>query len=109
LEVEGNNRPKAPPFEAVSYEWGTSGSALNSIKLQGEKTLVRRNLWLALAHLRSKVTTRILWVDALCESRKSEGAKPSSFTNADDIHTSRKSVSVAWTIGRGQCRRNRPS
>jgi hypothetical protein len=98
LEVEGNNRPKAPPFEAVSYEWGTSGSALNSIKLQGEKTLVRRNLWLALAHLRSKVTTRILWVDALCVNQENLRERNHQVSLMQMIYTQAERVLV-W-LGR---------
>ncbi|PMD19522.1 HET-domain-containing protein [Hyaloscypha hepaticicola] len=96
--VEGSNRLKAPPFEAVSYEWGTSGFALNSIKLQGERILVRRNLWLALAHLRSKVTTRILWVDALCVNQENLKERNHQVSLMQMIYTQAERVLV-W-LGR---------
>lgn len=56
LEVEGNHRRTAPPFEAVSHEKGISSFSLKPIILRGEKALVGPNLRLALAYLRSKVT-----------------------------------------------------
>lgn len=66
----------APPFEALSYEWGSPTEAIatqqrhsalaNRIVLQGVPFEVRSNLWLALNHVRLLDKERILWIDAIC-------------------------------------------
>lgn len=54
-----------PSYEALSYEWGPPGQ-VKAIYVNGGRTKVRSNLWLALQHLRLEKTSRFLWIDALC-------------------------------------------
>ena len=51
-------------FEALSYEWGTDCDN-RKIIIDGREVSVRRNLWDALRHLRSR-EERTLWIDAIC-------------------------------------------
>jgi hypothetical protein len=59
-----------PHYEALSYTWGSpkSRKAIFIQGLDGEhrKLLVTKNLALALRHLRSTMTPRTLWIDAIC-------------------------------------------
>ncbi|KAF7932669.1 uncharacterized protein EAE98_003968 [Botrytis deweyae] len=52
-------------YEALSYQWGSPRDR-QMIFINGQKCLVRANLWSALNQLRNEHTERILWVDALC-------------------------------------------
>jgi hypothetical protein len=52
-------------FEALSYTWGDTKKHGN-IRVDGRIGLVTRNLSRALADIRSKDSTRVSWVDALC-------------------------------------------
>lgn len=54
-----------PQYEALSYEWGSYRDR-RMIFINGQKCLVRANLWSALHQLRNDHTERVLWVDALC-------------------------------------------
>ncbi|KAK6600985.1 hypothetical protein H4I95_07967 [Botrytis cinerea] len=54
-----------PRYEALSYQWGSLRDR-RMIFINGQKCLVRANLWSALNQLRNEHTERILWVDALC-------------------------------------------
>jgi hypothetical protein len=56
---------RVPPFEALSYTWGTSISH-NPMTVNGHPLTVTENLDVALRHLRHATESRSLWVDALC-------------------------------------------
>lgn len=58
----------SPPYECISYMWGAPGTA-EHIDVNDISTPLRRNLWTFLQKLRSPVSTRIVWVDALCISQ----------------------------------------
>ncbi|KAF2631323.1 HET-domain-containing protein, partial [Macroventuria anomochaeta] len=51
-------------YEALSYVWGTSICPQKAI-LNGIPVTITENLDCALRHLRLKLTTRTLWIDAL--------------------------------------------
>jgi hypothetical protein len=57
----------APPYEAVSYVWGTLSVFTNiSIIVNGEAVTIGSNPASALTRLRQADTPRIVWTDALC-------------------------------------------
>lgn len=53
-----------PVYECLSYTWGNQ-PADRRITINGQKFLVRKNLFDALRNLRQK-TPRSLWIDAIC-------------------------------------------
>jgi hypothetical protein len=53
----------APPYEALSYFWG-SPTAARGILLQGSTVEITESLYNALRDLRHPQATRILWIDA---------------------------------------------
>ncbi|KAF1361015.1 HET-domain-containing protein [Lizonia empirigonia] len=52
-------------YEALSYTWGDELETWD-IELNGKHLPVRKNLTLALKHLRYPNQDRILWIDAIC-------------------------------------------
>ncbi|PVH79250.1 HET-domain-containing protein [Cadophora sp. DSE1049] len=54
-----------PKYEALSYTWGRADD-LRAIELNGTRVEVRKNLALALVHLRHTSEERVLWIDAIC-------------------------------------------
>jgi len=52
-------------YEALSYTWGEVEMS-ESIKINGRRLGVTRNLYWALKDLRFKDVDRTLWVDAVC-------------------------------------------
>src|SRR5213596_845193 len=63
LDLAGS--PDHSVFTAVSYAWG-SGDDSSHITLNGEKIVVRKNLYEFMAHARLEGWNRHLWIDALC-------------------------------------------
>jgi hypothetical protein len=58
-----------PAYEALSYVWGPKENTLSvkvDSKAQSSLVSITRNLDVALRHLRSKVMSRLIWIDALC-------------------------------------------
>ncbi|KAI9657185.1 MAG: hypothetical protein M1821_003352 [Bathelium mastoideum] len=53
-----------PRFEALSYTWGPS-QPQTSILISNSRFRIRKNLELALRHLRHEEQIRVLWIDAL--------------------------------------------
>ncbi|KAI0592860.1 heterokaryon incompatibility protein-domain-containing protein [Biscogniauxia sp. FL1348] len=63
-----------PPFEALSYTWG-SPKSLKAIFIKSPgkplaKLRVTKNLAVALSHLRDSENSRALWIDAICINQK---------------------------------------
>ncbi|KAH7019610.1 heterokaryon incompatibility protein-domain-containing protein, partial [Ilyonectria destructans] len=52
-------------YEALSYTWG-SAEVVDSIKINGQRLGICRNLYVALQHIRLQDQDRIVWVDAIC-------------------------------------------
>ncbi|KAF4342400.1 heterokaryon incompatibility [Fusarium beomiforme] len=83
--------PAQPAFEALSYVWGrqkspvkaivegTTGESLGSIKLG-------KNLATALAHLRYKDKTRVLWVDAICINQQDDAERSAQVLRMSSIY-----------------------
>ncbi|KAH9207808.1 heterokaryon incompatibility protein-domain-containing protein, partial [Leptodontidium sp. 2 PMI_412] len=73
----------APPYEALSYVWGTPDPTLD-ILCNGKAIPVGPNLYSALRHLRGGYGTRIIWIDAICinQADSDERSKQVLFMNA---------------------------
>jgi hypothetical protein len=63
--IKGSDLPANVPYQAFSYEWGCPQPE-SSIIVNGVKTKIRDNLWLALRSLRRAEAKRLMWVDAIC-------------------------------------------
>lgn len=62
----------APPFEAVSYTWGSCEPAAK-IAVSGLGNInITKNLSEALPHLIEESCTRLLWIDQICIDQKNE-------------------------------------
>jgi hypothetical protein len=56
-----------PKYEALSYMWGPEDvQTEHSVVINNSSVCIRKNLGLALQHLRLKSKTRVLWIDAIC-------------------------------------------
>jgi len=64
------NVESAPPYDALSYTWGT-GDPTNYIWIEGEPIPLRSNLEIALRALRLPSNPRLMWIDALCIDQSS--------------------------------------
>jgi hypothetical protein len=56
---------ETPSYRALSYVWGNE-DPVNEIRINGQKFLVRPNLWAFLNRLRSHDNPNCLWIDAIC-------------------------------------------
>ena len=54
-----------PQYEALSYTWGDMADT-RDIRVDGKSFTVTKNLFVALQHLRSRSSPRVIWIDALC-------------------------------------------
>jgi hypothetical protein len=52
-------------YEALSYAWGSSDKP-KSIFIDGKVLAITESLYTALRHLRDPISSRVLWVDAVC-------------------------------------------
>ncbi|KAK6442070.1 hypothetical protein LTR95_001689 [Oleoguttula sp. CCFEE 5521] len=81
-------------YEALSYVWGTSQAAYN-ITVNGEPGFnVTENLHRALARLRLKDQSRVLWVDAVCINQTDLAEKADQVSRMDDIYTHAERVLI---------------
>ncbi|KAL2068966.1 hypothetical protein VTL71DRAFT_15304 [Oculimacula yallundae] len=55
----------APPFEALSYCWGST-ELTHSIEVNGKALNITHNLNSALLRIRHETETKVLWADAIC-------------------------------------------
>jgi Heterokaryon incompatibility protein (HET) len=64
----------SPPYETLSYLWGTSGES-KTINCEGGNLDVTDNLYLCLLELREEVSRRFLWIDAICINQSDAGER----------------------------------
>jgi hypothetical protein len=57
--------PVAPPYEALSYVWGSGGVSQGSLRIDDCSVEVRKGLFDALQALRHPDRERLVWVDAI--------------------------------------------
>lgn len=72
-QVSAVERDQAPPYDAISYAWG-SPTDTKAIHCGNKILKVTRNLWDALKRIRDHVEIKVLWADAVCidQSNKEE-------------------------------------
>ncbi|CZR53567.1 uncharacterized protein PAC_03446 [Phialocephala subalpina] len=97
-EVYNYELDNAPPYEALSYFWGTSKST-RVISVQGSTFRVREDLYNALCRLRQRQTSRILWVDFICIDQSNRAEIYNQMSRLGDIYV--KAESVAVYLGEG--------
>jgi hypothetical protein len=59
-----------PPYEAVSYTWGTDTIARNEIQLNGKRFATFKNAYDCLVELQHPTAPRAIWIDAICINQK---------------------------------------
>jgi Heterokaryon incompatibility protein (HET) len=88
----------APNYEALSYCWG-SQSIRTPIQINDLTLEVTKNLRSALLHLRNELSSRLLWVDAICINQEDLSERASQVTIMGDIY--RNAVQTIIWLGPG--------
>ena len=94
--VDLNDRPF---FSALSYVWGVESSQPPRILCNGILIPVTENCFSALWHLRTKLGTFKVWVDAICINQNDEKEKERQIPLMSEIYSSAAPVYV-W-LGEG--------
>ncbi|KAL6705448.1 hypothetical protein ACN47E_006713 [Coniothyrium glycines] len=84
----------APPFESLSYVWGTQESTV-IISCNGAPLRVRSALANALSRLRLHESPRIIWADAICINQIDQEEKSHQVPQMRDIYRLAERV-VVW-------------
>ncbi|GAB1318199.1 Heterokaryon incompatibility domain-containing protein [Madurella fahalii] len=104
LVVVGLHDASTPPFQALSYCWGSPAnrkpmqvlSSIDGLDLQQHVLHITASLDDALRHLRKGLTApRLLWVDAVCINQDDIDERGSQVSIMGDIYTTAASV-VIW-------------
>ncbi|KAN0113244.1 HET domain containing protein [Hyaloscypha variabilis] len=88
-------------YEALSYEWGDPNSSQHEILLDGQPFNVRRNLWQALRSLRTELSARTLWIDAICINQEDFAERNHQVAMMGNIYNFASSVRV-WLGEKGE-------
>jgi hypothetical protein len=86
-------------FTALSYVWGVPTANRPQILCDGFKIQVTHNCYSALKHLRSKLGSFTIWVDALCIKQEDIEEKSCQLPLMGEIYT--KAASVFIWLGEG--------
>jgi hypothetical protein len=82
-------------YDALSYTWGDESVGRETIVVDGLRTSVTKNLYLALVHLRDPARPRLLWVDALCINQDDDAERDEQVQKMGSIYSSARKV-VVW-------------
>ncbi|KAH7369228.1 heterokaryon incompatibility protein-domain-containing protein [Plectosphaerella cucumerina] len=74
IDVEERPRASAPPYEALSYAWGTNDTG-GFVLVSNRKVAVSETVETALRHLRLASAPRLLWIDQLCINQADDREK----------------------------------
>ncbi|KAK7892697.1 hypothetical protein LTR67_006934 [Exophiala xenobiotica] len=92
------NEP-TPPFEALSYTWGSVQDAVEiqvgSTDTSDNVLSITKNLHIALQHLRLPDRPRVLWIDSVCVDQDNLQERGHQVRRMADIYTRAKRV-VVW-------------
>ncbi|PVH79089.1 HET-domain-containing protein [Cadophora sp. DSE1049] len=88
-----SERKCAPPFEAISYAWG-SGTNTRVISCENKKLKVTTNLRNALWKIRDPLKSRLLWADAVCINQNDVKERGYQVWQMADIYASATRVLV---------------
>jgi hypothetical protein len=92
-------------FSALSYVWGNDGDECFSILCAGIIVPVLPNLYSALYHLRNRLGTFTIWVDAICINQEDDGEKEHQIPLMGEIYAESEYVYV-W-LGNGSMKTER--
>jgi hypothetical protein len=92
-------------FSALSYVWGNDGDESFSILCAGIIVPVLPNLYSALFHLRNRLGTFTIWVDAICINQEDDGEKEHQIPLMGEIYAKSEYVYV-W-LGSGSMKTER--
>lgn len=82
-----------PPYEALSYVWGSEENKV-TIDCNGYQKEVTRNLYDALVELRLPYAPRVLWCDALCINQEDEKERSAQVQNMGGLYSSAYRVMI---------------
>ena len=94
LLIEDCLRREAPPYRALSYEWGEPTTDLHTIRLNGRTFKARANLWWCLRHMQRLYDDRHIWIDALCIDQHNIQERNEQVRNMGEVYSSATSVLV---------------
>lgn len=101
IRHENFGPPSIPPFEALSYTWGSMNKGGNvTVWDHGDDSNcfelpVTENLFVALNHLRDATKVRTLWVDAVCINQTDMAERQTQVARMDAIYRLAQKV-VVW-------------
>ncbi|KAI9157973.1 Heterokaryon incompatibility protein [Paramyrothecium foliicola] len=107
VDINQQTRPRSPAYEALSYTWGLATATTELVHIIPDAgdtdtnplfpaTLeIRRNLALALRHLRYEDKPRKFWVDAICINQLDKYERSEQVKRAANIYIEASSV-VLW-------------
>jgi hypothetical protein len=84
---------KAPPFEALSYVWGTYHERA-SLQIDGHAVEIHAGLFNAIHTLRSSTFERLIWADAICIDQSDHSEKSHQVRIMGQIYETAKNVAV---------------
>ncbi|KAK1845502.1 ankyrin repeat and sam domain containing protein 6 [Colletotrichum chrysophilum] len=93
FEVDVAERSCEPPYEALSYVWGSS-DLTHHIEISGKELRITASLHLALSHLRL-ADDRVLWVDAVCINQNNHKERGHQVQRMGDIYSQARQV-IVW-------------
>ncbi|KAF2847086.1 HET-domain-containing protein [Plenodomus tracheiphilus IPT5] len=85
---------KRPDYTALSYVWGDA-TVNETILLDGERFLVRLNLWNFLVQRHIEGTPGLLWIDALCIDQSSISERNHQVAMMSQIY-SKAALVITW-------------
>lgn len=95
LDVDFFDLDSPPVYEALSYTWGSQRNRKSVGLGEGSTISIRKNLFVALRHLRYEGRPRLMWIDALCINQKDDSEKNPQVAMMGDIFRLAARV-IAW-------------
>lgn len=95
LDVDFFDLDSPPVYEALSYTWGSQRNRKSVGLGEGSTISVRKNLFVALRHLRYEGRPRVMWIDALCINHEDDSEKGPQVVMMGDIFRLATRV-IAW-------------
>jgi hypothetical protein len=80
-------------YEALSYSWGQSMRE-NIIYIDGKPFRVANNLFEALHNLRRTISSRVLWIDAICINQDNMAEKSTQVMLMPEIYRNARTVQI---------------
>lgn len=101
ISLSTTSIPDAPPYQAVSYVWGTTSKSQPVHVMEADNwngfgtILVTPSLCAALRHIRKPDTATCLWADAICINQASTTERSHQVKHMADIYGNATEV-LAW-------------